>query len=280
MFGKALVGFQLLALFTAAAWAGSITDPAAGIDAGGFSCPISGLTTINPAGSVSNCIDGETSPPGVIDLYNDTRSVITSLTLNFDIVGGLSLTDYTNNGNVVTATIGNYVIGSAAFSCDEGAANPFFEDCSITYNPSDPSHPSMGLLTISFFGVGPPLGSGCYGDHEGILPAPATPLECLYGGPLPTPPGYLEGDYVGHFVLVFNDGFVHPTPQNPSPSTTDGWTNGQDDNAQVIGSSNPTFPFDPQTDLTLAPEPSTWALLAAGVLSFAFRKRRLLHRHR
>jgi len=91
MSGKVLVACPVLVLLTASAWAGTITDPSAGVEAGGFSNPISGVTSFNPAGDPGH--------PGEIGLYNDTGALITGLSLSTTISTGLDSTTVANDFN-------------------------------------------------------------------------------------------------------------------------------------------------------------------------------------
>jgi hypothetical protein len=170
MFGKRWVATcGMLAWLTAPAWAGTIRDPAAQIDAGSGSSSFSNLGYFSPTGD---------NGTGIIALYNDTGGLLTSITLGTGINIGLS-----------TATI------NSDFTCnDANSGNPFFLDCGITYDSG------TGELTISFFGVNPYVpptsasGLDLRGLHEGIPP--------LLPGCTSTPDGTGCTD-VGHFAFNF-----------------------------------------------------------------------------
>ena len=173
-----------MALMGVSAWAGTIKDPAASVEADNFSSPISTFS-----GTFSPTANG-----GVLGLYNDTGAIITALFLHTTINTGLTTADI-----------------NSSFSCN--SANPFFLHCGFDYVSS------TGGLTISFFGVNPPDGdefSGIdpqIGEQEGIPP--------IVGACLLTP-NSANCNRVGHFAFVFNNDFLM-TPNAPNgwaPDTT------------------------------------------------------------
>ncbi|SPE41744.1 exported hypothetical protein [Candidatus Sulfopaludibacter sp. SbA3] len=236
MSGKVLVACPVLVLLTASAWAGTITDPSAGVEAGGFSNPISGVTSFNPAGDPGH--------PGEIGLYNDTGALITGLSLSTTISTGLDSTTVANDFNCNDAN-------TALFP------NPFFLHCGIAYDGSS------GKLTISFFGVNPSDGDETngtedeVGEQEGI---PTIAPRCIG-----TPDGEGCTD-IGHFILVFNDNFVVPTPGNTNPVLTNGWTDPNNVGSVGSGKIFNQAPSFGAADL--------WLLLAGGALALAILKRR------
>ena len=224
----------MLAWFVASAWAGPIKDPAAQIDAGSFSNPLTGLGSFSPCGDLDPITHLCT---GIIGLYNDTGFRLTSLSLSTNIDPSLPISTINSN-----------------FSCnDASSGNPFFLDCGITYDSGS------GKLIISFFGVNPyapPASAGgndLVGAHEGI---PAVPPGCL---PHPDASGCTD---IGHFALNFLD----------LQSLDNGWTDGSSDSL-FVGGQTPTFGPPVYTD-TATPEPGTSTLLVAGLLSFALLSRR------
>jgi hypothetical protein len=200
------------------------TDPKAGVEADNFSSPLSTFGAFNP-----------TANGGVVDLYNDTGTILDSLTLNTTIATSLTNADI-----------------AQSFSCNSGAQNPFFMYCGFNYNPS------TGGLSIDFYGVNPPDGDEYngsddeVGEQEGIPPVVGA---CLLN------PDTLVCNDVGHFAFVFNDDLsVAGSPNN-------GWVAG------TVSSANPgTQLFDGSPVFApplfnAVPEPSTIPLLAGEVLA-------------
>jgi hypothetical protein len=159
------------ALLAASAWAGTIHDPAAGVESDNFSSALSTFTGV---------IDPHANG-GVLGLYNDTGYLITSLSLHMMINTGLTPDD----------------IGSS-FTCNSGSANPFFKFCGFDYISE------TGSLTVNFFGVDPPDddengGDAEIGEQEGIPPVVGA---CLLN------PDSERCNLVGHFAFVFNNNFL------------------------------------------------------------------------
>ena len=145
-----VIGFSLLGVIGAAAWAGTIKDPQMGIEDASFSPPIA-------TGAMFVPVNGG----GTFDFQNDTGHTIISLTFLTTIGINLSPTQISDN-----------------FSCNQPAtgptSDPFFLGCFIDYSPRS------GNLTIMFSGVNPnePGVEGCdteVGEHEGI---PTTVPDC------------------------------------------------------------------------------------------------------
>lgn len=231
----------LATLLSAASASADIVDPTAGVEAGSFSQPITGLGSFNPAGSPGT--------PGVIGLYNNTGAFITQLVLSTTIKTGLS----------------NSTIASS-FGCNSAttalAPNPFFLNCGVTYNSVN------GGLTIKFFGVNPSTGDepdandNEVGEHEGIPPILSSCLAT------PDGPGCTD---VGHFALVFNNDY-RPTTDPNHPVIFNSWTDPANFGPNgALGSSIPTF--DPP-GVTTAPEPSMTLLSLAGAAALLLRARR------
>lgn len=210
---------------TASAWAGTIHDPAAGVESDNFSTAIGAFRgTIDPHANA-----------GVYGFYNDTGSIITSLSLHTIINTGLTPDDI-----------------NSSFTCNSGSANPFFQFCGFNYI-SD-----TGSLTINFFGVNPPDDdeSGApdaeIGEQEGIPPVVG---ECLLH------PDSVGCNLVGHFAFVFNNGFL------TSGEVTNGWI------VDATSLANPKtllFNGPPSFDapqFTVAPEPGSLLLLGGGILA-------------
>jgi hypothetical protein len=171
MHKRLILGYVTAALLISSASADTIKDPAAGVEADNFSSAISTFVgTFSP-----------TDNNGVIGFYNDTGSLIVSLSLHTTIAAMLTPADI-----------------SSSFSCNSGTANPFFLNCGFLYDSSS------GSLTVNFFGVNPPDGDELdgsdseVGERQGIPPVPA---PCL------STPDLGNCIFVGHFAFVFNDGF-------------------------------------------------------------------------
>jgi uncharacterized protein (TIGR03382 family) len=229
----------MLAWLIAPAWASTIPDPSAQIDAGSQSNPFSGLGSFNPTGDNGS---------GIIALYNDTGGLLTSISMHTDIDPGLTYTTV----NATTIALDNI-----DFSCnDANSGNPFFLNCGVTYSyvPGN----TFGVLTISFFGVNPYVpptsasGLDLRGAHEGI--------PTLLPGCASTPDGPGCTD-VGHFAFNFLS------------LQTNGWTDPSTESAVFLNDTFPTFAPPSYTD-TASPEPGTSTLLAAGLLSLAWLTRR------
>ena len=223
MVQKALVACVAFVLTAASARADVVRDPTAGVEAGSFSNPITGLGSFNPS--------GDPGTPGLIGLFNNTGAFITQLALTTTIKTGLSAT-----------TIAN------AFTCNSStnnqAPNPFFLNCAINYNSTS------GLLSINFFGVNPSTGDEPdanddeVGEHEGIPPILPSCINT------PDVAGCTD---VGHFVLVFNNDFVPVTDPN-HPQLNNGWTDPVNFGPNgALGNEVPTF--NPPI-IGAAPEPS------------------------
>ena len=229
-----ILGCVAVALLASSASADTLKDPAAGVESDNFSSPISKFVgQFDP-----------TANNGIIGFYNDTGALITSLSLHTTIAT-----------NLTTADI------SSSFSCNSGAADPFFLNCGFAYVSS------TGSLTINFFGVNPSDGDEFtgrdaeIGEREGI---PAVPPACL---PNPNVPGCQS---VGHFAFVFNDGFQQ------TGNLVDEWV------PTTTSTANPNkllFNGQPLFDapgFTTAPEPSSFLLLGSAIFALArFSRRRI-----
>src|SRR6516164_4101316 len=126
MHKRLILGCVALALLVSSAFADTMPqDPAAGVESDNFSTGISKFVgQFNP-----------TDNNGIIGFYNDTGAIITSLSLHTIIAT-----------NLTTADI------NSSFSCNSGAADPFFLNCGFVYDSV------TGSLTINFFGVNRPDG--------------------------------------------------------------------------------------------------------------------------
>jgi hypothetical protein len=221
---RTLLGCVAILFLAASAWGDM--DPFAGVEADNFSYALSTFS-----GTFSPTQDG-----GVIGFYNDTGSIITSLSLQTTIEEGLTSAEISNS-----------------FTCNSGAANPFFLNCGFSYVSS------TGSLTINFFGVNPADPDELdgfeteVGEQRGIPPVVGVGNEEADVNDLAAA---IEDSasvsyQVGHFAFVF----VDPT------TGTNGWQN----NTPLFGNTTPDF--GPPT-FTL-PEPSTLPLLAGEVLALA-----------
>jgi len=226
-----VVGLILSAL-SSGAMAGTITDPAMSMDAGSFSTALSQFTSFTP-------INGG----GVLDLFNDTGEVITSIEFQTTLNAGLS-----------PRTV------EAAFSCNDATNptlnNPFFLDCSVSYDLNS------GQLSVLFSVVNPLTGNtfvnNGIGTDQGIPPL----LSGCTIASADIPPCTEQG----HFAISFNDNFVFTGP----PSG--GWSVAANPGLFSI---QPTFgPPIVTLEAVPAPEPSSFLLVAAGVMAFAVRRRR------
>ena len=214
---RSVVTCGMLAWLTASAWAGTIQDPAAQIDAGSASNPFTGTGSFPPG--------GDPGTPVIIALYNATNGYLTSITLDTTIATGLP-------------DLPGFHLDQV-FTCN---ASPFFRDCAVTYSDS------TGALSIFFFDAP--------GEFNQVVCIPPLAPGCLPPTGNPDGPG-CTGQ--GHFAFDFLD-----------PGTgVDGWTQV---NTTLFPDGTPTFSVT-STD-TAAPEPGTFTLLAAGLLSLALVSRR------
>src|ERR1035438_9020764 len=229
----------MLAWLTAPAWAGTIQDPDAQIDAGSASNPFSGLGSFNPT--------GDPGTPGIIALFNDTHGLLTSITLTTDIDPALTY------AIIDASTIS---LDGIHFGCNNASSgNPFFLDCGVTYAYAPGG--TFGVLTISFFGVNQYIPGAEPGDllglHEGIPPVPPA---CL-----PDPDVQCPTSDVGHFTLNFLS------------LETNGWPLTSTEDAVFLDDTVPTFAPPAYTDAG-TPEPGTSTLLAVGLLWLALLDRK------
>jgi hypothetical protein len=224
------VGLMLGALSTGA-MAGTITDPAMSMDAGSFSTPLGAFNSFTP-----------TNGGGVLDLFNDTGELITSIEFQTNLPAGMTPRAV-----------------EALFSCNNASdltlANPFFLNCSVDYNPNS------GQLSILFSGVNPVTGdvfvNNGVGTDQGIPPL-------LPGCTVPTADTPLCA-VQAHFAISFNDNFVFTGPPSGGWSTTSN---------PSLFPSQPTFGPPTVTLEQLTPEPSPAILVAAGLLTLAALSRR------
>ena len=231
---RSISGCAAIVFLAASGWGGTIHDPAAGVIDDNFSTAISTFTgQFNP-----------TANNGVFGMYNDTGAILTALFLHTTINTGLTAADI-----------------NSSFTCNSGAANPFFLNCGFSYSSA------TGSLTISFFGVNPPDGDEFtgldteIGEQQGI--PPINP-RCF------TNPNAVNCNNVGHFAFVFNNGFL------TSGDLVNGW------NTNTRSTANPNtflFSVQPQFDapqFTAAPEPCSLLLLGGGIFALGALSRRRL----
>jgi hypothetical protein len=136
---KLLVLSALVMAYSGSASAGTITDPAMGMDAGSFSTALSLFTGFTPS---------QTTGGGFLDLFNDTGEVITSITFQVTVKPGL-----------VDLIDREFICNGAG----DSLPNPFFLTCALAYDNS------TGQLDFVFSGVSPagpdqgipPLAPGC-----------------------------------------------------------------------------------------------------------------------
>jgi len=162
---KRIWAVSALLLGLSCAASADITDPAMGMDAGSLSIGILQFT-----GFIPNQIGTQPDPGGgVIGLFNDTGSIVSSIDFRVFIKPGLAET-----------------LVDSAFVCNgannPALPNPFFATCTLNYNSNS------GQLDFLFAGgPGIPLPNpGCNDankDDEGCSPGP------------------------GHFIMTLNDGF-------------------------------------------------------------------------
>jgi hypothetical protein len=236
-FFEALLG--LLVIWTACegSRASGITDPAMRVLDDDFSSAIGPGTVFAP-----NATGG-----GVFGFFNATGSIITEMTFETSVAPNLTQ-------DVIIA----------AFVCNQGNFNPFFEFCSVNYGKT-------GRLDIAFWGTNPLTGtegnSSLAGQQKGV---PSVLPGCNVTPDVPGCTG------VGHFAVSLNDSFSQS-------ATTGGWS--FERNPELFNPGGPTFTVaEIETsfgalpgDSANVPEPATVTLMGSALLGFfVLRKRRRL----
>jgi hypothetical protein len=232
-FLEALLGLLLILTACDSSRASGITDPAMRVLDDDFSSAIGQGTVFAP-----NATGG-----GVFGFFNATGRIITELTFETNIAPNLTQ-------NVIIA----------AFVCNQGNFNPFFEFCSVNYGKT-------GQLDITFWGTNPLTGtegnSSLAGQQKGV---PSVLPGCNLTPDIPGCTG------VGHFAVSLNDSFS-------LSATTGGWS--FELNPELFNSGGPAFTVT-EIETTFGalpganvPEPATILLMGSALAGlFLLSKRR------
>jgi hypothetical protein len=209
--------------------ANAIIDPAMKVLEDDFSSALLQGTTFFPNGNGG----------GIFGFFNSTGHTITELTFEAIIAPNISQTDI-----------------SAAFVCNQGNFNPFFEFCSVNYVGA------TGQLTIAFWGTNPLTGtegtSNLAGQQKGV--------PALLPGCDANPDGSgCTG--VGHFAISLNNSF--------SLNDVDGgWSFAE--NPALFNPGGPTFTAtEIQTTFgafpgDTVPEPALFGVVAISLAGFGW----------
>lgn len=225
---EALLGLALIWTACDGSHASGITDPAMRVLDDDFSTAIGRGTVFAP-----NATGG-----GVFGFFNATGSIITELTFESNIAPNLTQ-------DVIIA----------AFVCNQGNFNPFFEFCSVNYGKT-------GQLGIAFWGTNPLTGtegnSSLAGQQKGV---PSVLPGCNLTPDIPGCTG------VGHFAVSLNDSFS-------LSATTGGWS--FELNPELFNPGGPAFSVT-EIETTFGalpsaaasvPEPATVTLIGSALVGF------------